>query len=411
MDILPARCAGLDVHKDFVSACVLLAGEGSEPSKHLEQFGTTTQELRRLSPWLEQAQVTHAAMESTGVYWKPVFNILESSCELVLVNSRQVRNVPGRKTDPADASWLARLLRHGLVEASFVPERETRQLRDLCRMRTTLVRESVQTGNRLRKVLEDANIKLDSVASDSLGVSGRSMIEALVQGETDPIVLAELARGRLRAKRPELALALEGRVTRHHRFLLGEWLRLLHFLEEQIARLEEQIESHMPPFEAAAALLLSMPGVDRTTACALLGEIGQDMKRFPSARHLASWAGVCPGNNQSGGRRKSGKSHRGNRWVKGVLTELAWAATRTKHTYASALYRRLMIHRGKKRALVAVAHHLLEAVWHMLTLGALYRELGPDYFDRLDHDRLKRNLVRRLQKLGYTVDVQPASAA
>jgi transposase len=411
MDILHARCAGLDVHKDFVSACVLLAGEGSEPSKHLEQFGTTTQELRRLSQWLEQAQVTHAAMESTGVYWKPVFNILESSCELVLVNSRQVRNVPGRKTDPADASWLARLLRHGLVEASFVPERETRQLRDLCRMRTTLVRESVQTGNRLRKVLEDANIKLDSVASDSLGVSGRSMIEALVQGETDPIVLAELARGRLRAKRPELALALEGRVTRHHRFLLGEWLRLLHFLEEQIARLEEQIESHMPPFEAAAALLLSMPGVDRTTACALLGEIGQDMKRFPSARHLASWAGVCPGNNQSGGRRKSGKSHRGNRWVKGVLTELAWAATRTKHTYASALYRRLMIHRGKKRALVAVAHHLLEAVWHMLTLGALYRELGPDYFDRLDHDRLKRNLVRRLQKLGYTVDVQPASAA
>ena len=411
MDILHARCAGLDVHKDFVTACVLSPGEGSEPIKHLEQFGTTTQELRRLSQWLERAQVTHAAMESTGVYWKPVFNILESSCELVLVNSRQVRNVPGRKTDPADAAWLARLLRHGLVEASFVPERETRELRDLCRMRTTLVRESVQTGNRLRKVLEDANIKLDSVASDSLGVSGRSMIEALVQGETDPIVLAELARGRLRAKRPELALALEGRVTRHHQFLLGEWLRLLHFVEEQIARLEAQIESHMPPFEAAATLLLSMPGVDRTTACALLGEIGQDMTRFASARHLASWAGVCPGNNQSGGRRMSGKSHRGNRWVKGVLTEMAWAATRTKNTYANALYRRLMIHKGKKRALVAVAHHLLEAVWHMLTLGAPYRELGSDYFDRLDRDRLKRNLVRRLQKLGYTVDVQPVSAA
>jgi transposase len=391
---------------------VLLAGEGSEPSKHLEQFGTTTPELRRLSQWLEQAQVRQVAMESTGVYWKPVFNILESSCEVVLVNSRQVRNVPGRKTDPADASWLARLLRHGLVEASFVPERETRELRDLCRMRTTLVRESVQTGNRLRKVLEDANIKLDSVASDSLGVSGRSMIEALVQGETDPVVLAELARGRLRAKRRELALALEGRVTPHHQFLLGEWLRLLHFLEEQIARLEAQIESHMPPFEAAATLLLlSMPGVDRTTACGLLGEIGQDMRRFASARHLASWAGVCPGNNPSGGRRRSGHSHRGNRWVKAVLTEMAWAATRTKGTYASALYRRLMIHKGKKRALVAVAHHLLEAVWHMVTLGAPYRELGPDYFDRLDHDRLKRNLVRRLQKLGYTVNVQPTSAA
>ena len=411
MDILHARCAGLDVHKDFVTACVLLPGEGSEPSKHLEQFGTTTQELRRLSQWLEQEQVTQAAMESTGVYWKPVFNMLESSCEVVLVNSRQVRNVPGRKTDPADAWWLARLLRHGLVEASFVPERQTRELRDLCRMRTTLVRESVQTGNRLRKVLEDANIKLDSVASDSLGVSGRSMLEALVRGETDPIVLAELARGRLRAKRPELALAWEGRVTPHHQFLLGEWMRRLHFLEEQIARLEAEIEGHMPPFEAAATLLMSMPGVDRTSACALLGEIGRDMTRFASARHLASWAGVCPGNHQSGGRRMSGKSHRGNRWVKGVLTEMAWAATRTKNTYASALYRRLMIHKGKKRALVAVAHHLLEAVWHMLTLGAPYRELGSDYFDRLDRDRLKRNLVRRLQKLGYTVDVQPVSAA
>jgi transposase len=338
-----------------------------------------------------------------------VFHILESACQIILVNARHVKQVPGRKTDKADCAWLASLLRHGLLEASFVPGPEVRQLRDLCRMRTTLVRESVPVGNRLRKVLEDANIKLDSVASDTLGVSGRSMIRALIEGREDPSELAALARGRLRANLPELKQALEGQVTAHHRFLLRELMRQLTFLEGQVARFEKQIERQMPPFEWAAELLASMPGVDRTASCALLAEIGVDMSRFASSRHLASWAGLCPANNESAGKRRSGKSHRGNRWIKGLMTEIAWAASRKKDSYSRAQYRKLAGHRGKKRALVAVANSLLQAAWHMLTKRQSYQNLGADYYERLNRKDLERSLVRRLEKLGHKVILQDAA--
>ena len=409
MEVLYPRCAGLDVHKESVAACVLTPGTEAQPNKEIRQFGTTTAELRRLGDWLTETGVTHAAMESTGVYWKPVFNILESTCTLIVVNARHIKQVPGRKTDKADCAWIASLLRHGLLEASFVPEAEVRQLRDLCRMRTTLVRECVQVGNRLRKVLEDANIKLDSVASDALGVSGREMILALVRGNSDPAQLAELARGRLRAKLPELEKALEGQVTAHHRFLLRELLRQLTFLEAQVDRFEKQIERRMPPFEWAAGLLMTMPGVDRTAACALIAEIGTDMTRFATSRHLASWAGLCPGNNESAGKRRSSKSHRGNRWIRGLMTEIAWAASRTKNTYSSTQYRRLTGHRGKKRALVAVANSHLQAAWHMLTHRQNYIELGAQYLDTLHQKETERALIRRLERLGHKVTLEPAA--
>lgn len=409
MEILYPYCAGLDVHKETVVACVLSSTETAQPRREIRQFGTTTGELRQLAGWLRECGVTHAAMESTGVYWKPVFNILESSCEVILVNARHVKQVPGRKTDKADCAWLADLLRHGLLKASFVPDREVRELRDLCRMRTTLVRECVQVGNRLRKVLEDANVKLDSVASNTLGVSGRLMIEALIAGEQDPAVLAGLARGRLRSKTAALEAALEGHLRPHHRFLLTRWMSLLATLEEHIAAVEAEIERHMCPFEWAAELLMSVPGIKRTAACALIAEIGVDMSRFPSSRHLASWAGLCPGNNESAGKRRSGKSHGGSRWIKGVMTEIAWAATRTKNSYSAAQYRRLARSRGKKRALVAVANSLLQAVWHILSRRQVYQELGADYFDRIRHKQLERSLIRRLEKLGHKVTLTPAA--
>jgi transposase len=409
MEVMYERCAGIDVHKQVLSICVLTPGPKAEPDREIRHFGATTPELREARNWLEERGVTHAAMESTGVYWKPVFNVLESCCQLILVNARDVKQVPGRKTDVADCAWLASLLRHGLLRASFVPEREVRELRDLCRMRTTLVRDTVQVGNRLRKVLEDANIKLDSVASNTLGVSGREMIMALIQGRDDPTELAELARGRLRAKLPRLVPALEGQVTPHHRFLLRELMRELAFLEGQVARFEQEIARKMPPFEWAAELLTTVPGVDRTAACALIAEIGCDMSRFPTSSHLASWAGLCPGNNESAGKRRSGKSHRGNRWIKGLMTEIAWAASRTKGTYCSSQYRRLAGHRGKKRALVAVANALLQAAWYMLSQRQGYKELGAQYLDRLRKNQLERTLVRRLQALGNKVVLQPVS--
>jgi transposase len=409
MEVLYARCAGLDVHKESVVACVLTPGKDSEPNKEIRQFGTTTAELGQLRQWLVEHQVTHAAMESTGVYWKPVFNILESACQLIVVNARHIKQVPGRKTDKADCAWIASLLRHGLLEASFVPEADVRELRDLCRLRTTLVRECVQTGNRLRKVLEDANIKLDSVASDTLGVSGRDMILQIIRGNSNPAALAQLARGKMRAKLPELERALEGRVTPHHRFLLGELMRQLRFLEGQVARMEKRIDRAMRPFEWASALLITVPGIDRTAACALVAEIGADMTRFPTSRHLASWAGLCPGNNESAGRRRSGKSHRGNRWIRGLMTEIAWAASRTKGTYSATQYRRLTGHRGKKRALVAVANSILQAVWHMLSQRGTYVELGAQYLDNLHRRETERSLIRRLEKLGHKVILQPAA--
>jgi transposase len=409
MDVLYPRCAGIDVHKQSVSVCVSLSVTGRDPHQEIRQYGTMTGELRQLAEWLRECGVTHAAMESTGVYWKPVYNILESACELILVNARHIKQVPGRKTDKADCAWIASLLRHGLLEASFVPPGEIRELRDLCRMRTTLVRECVQVGNRLRKVLEDANIKLDSVASDALGKSGRAMIAALIEGEQNPAVLASLALGRLKSQHQRLTAALEGRVTAHHRFLLRELMEQLEYLESKVARFEQEIERHMPPFEWAAARLTTMPGIDRVAACALIAEIGVDMTRFRSARHLASWAGLCPGNHESAGKRRDGKSHRGNRWIKGLMTEIAWAASRTKGTYTSSFYRRLVVRRGARRALVALANAHLQTVWFLLTRQVAYRELGADYFDRIRKHDATRALVRRLEKLGHKVTLEPAA--
>jgi transposase len=410
MEILYECCAGIDVHKETVSVCVMRSGAAGTPEKEVQQFGTTTGELRRLSDWLREEGVTHAAMESTGVYWKPVFNVLESSCELILVNARHIRQVPGRKTDQADCIWITSLLRHGLLEASFVPSMEIRQLRDLCRTRTTLVRERVQVGNRIRKVLEDANIKLDSVATDVFGASGRAMIHALINGEQDPAALADLARRKLRSKIPQLREALEGQVTPHHRFLLAELMESLEFLDRKIERFEREIDKQMLPFEEAAALLMTTPGIDRTAACALIAEIGVDMTRFPSARHLASWSGMCPGNNQSAGRTRSGKSYRGNRWIKGLLTQIAWAASHTKNTYAQEFFRRLARSRGKKRALVALANSLVQAVWFMLTHRQAYADLGATFFDQLHAKEKTRAMVKRLQRLGYEVILKPSAA-
>jgi len=409
MKILYARCAGLDVHKDTVMVSVLTPGPGAEPQQEIREYKTTTAELRALGAWLRECGVTHAAMEATGVYWRPIFNVLESYCELILVNARQVRNVPGRKTDIADCAWLASLLRHGLLRASFVPPPEVRELRDLCRMRTTLVREGVQVGNRLRKVLEDANIKLDSVASNTLGVSGRDMIQALIEGEEDPVVLAQLARGRLRSKKAALEAALEGQVREHHRFLLRQWMQLLKTFEAQIAEVAEEIERHMDPFEWAVELLVTVPGIDRTAARNLIAEIGVDMDQFPSSGHLASWAGLCPGNHQSAGHNRSGKSHRGNRWIKAVMVEIAWAASRSKDTHCEAFYRRLVPHRGKKRALVAVANSLLQAVWFILTHRQSYRDLGGHHFEQLHREKTTQSLVRRLQRIGYRVTLERAA--
>jgi transposase len=409
MEVLYPRCAGIDVHQATLWTCVMTSGGGAEPKREIRQHSTVTAELMQLRQWLIDNKVTHVAMESTGVYWKPVFNILEGACEVILVNARHIKQVPGRKTDQADCAWIASLLRHGLLRASFVPPLEVRQLRDLCRARTTLVRECVQTGNRLRKVLEDANIKLSSVASNALGVSGRSMIQALINGVTDPVELASLARGRLKSKREPLTLALDGRLTPHHRFLLERLMKQLEFLEQEIDRFEAEIGNQIAPFEPQVELLMTVPGIDRTSACALVAELGAEMSPFPSPRHLASWAGLCPGNNESAGKSRSGRSHRGSPWIKGLMTEVAWAATKTKNTYCSTQYKKLAARRGKKRALVAVANGLIQSIWHILTTHRPYHDLGPDYLDKLHAKDLERSLVRRLEKLGHKVTLQPAA--
>jgi transposase len=409
MDILHPCCAGLDVHKDTVYACVRRAGPGGGAREAVRVFGTTTPELLALGDWLAGQGATHVAMESTGVYWKPVYYILEGRFELVLANAQQLKRVPGRKTDVQDCAWIAKLLQHGLIAASFVPPPPQRDLRELTRQRVQLVRQKAAVANRIQKVLEDANLKLGSVASDVLGKSGRAMLRALVAGETDPGRLAELALGRLRQQRPRLRPALTGRVTEHHRFLLGLLLDEVEAVEGFLARLEGRIAAAVAPFAEAVRRLTTIPGVDRRTAEVVAAEVGTDMGRFPSEGHLASWAGMCPGNDESAGKRRSGKTPRGNPWLKRALVQAAWAASHTKGTYLAASYRRLAARRGRKRALVALGHALLGIIYHMLREGADYRELGGDYFDRRDRERLARRLVRRLEGLGLKVTVEPES--
>lgn len=412
MDILYAICAGLDVHKDTVVVCVRRIDAKGKVRQETRTFGCTTGQLLELADWLAQEGVTHAAMESTGVYWKPIWNILEDQFQILLVNAQHIKQVPGRKTDVKDAEWIAQLLQHGLLRGSFVPATPQRELRELTRQRRQLIQGRASVANRIQKVLEDANIKLGSVASDVLGVSGRDMLRALIAGRDDPEKLAELARRRLRAKIPELRLALHGRVTEHHRFLLRLLLEEVEQHEAWIARLTARIGEVLPsPFVEAVRRLATIPGIDERAAENILAEIGVDMAQFPSAGHLASWSGMCSGNRESAGKRQSGRTTKGNRWLRTTLVQVAWAASHTKATYLSAQYRRLAGRRGKKRALVALGHTILVIIYHVLKGHTTYRELGPDYFDRLETERLTRTLVRRLEHLGHKVTLQPQEPA
>jgi transposase len=404
MNVMYERCAGLDVHKKTVVACVLTP-DGPET----RTFGTMSADLLLLSDWLLACGCTHVAMESTGDYWKPVFNMLESTFEVLLVNAQHVKAVPGRKTDVKDAAWLAELLQHGLLRASFIPPVAQRELRDLTRYRSTFIRERATLVNRVQKLLEDANIKLASVATDIMGVSGRAMLAALLAGHTDPQALADLAKGRLRSKREHLVKAMEGRVKPHHRFVLTELLCQIDSLDETIARFDERIQAIDAPFEAAVGLLDTIPGVARHAAEMIVAEIGADMSRFPSADHLASWAGVAPGNYESAGKRASGKTRKGNRFLRTILVQAAHAAARTKGTYLSAQYRRLATRRGKKRAVLAVAHSILVMAYYMIQRQEPYREAGADYFDQLQPEDTVRRLVTRLERLGYHVTLQKPS--
>jgi transposase len=411
MDTLYSACAGLDVHKKSVVACVRRTDDGGKTRSQTRTFGTTTAALLELGDWLARAGVTHVAMESTGVYWKPIWNPLEGQFQILLVNAQHVKQVPGRKTDVKDAEWIAQLLQHGLLRGSFVPPTAQRELRELTRQRRKLIQANAAVANRIQKVLEDTNIKLGSVATDVLGVSGRAMLEGLIAGEPDPAALAERARGRLRRKLPELEQALRGRVTDHHRFLLRLLLDDLTAREGLVARLTERIRAVMPePMREAVGPLVTIPGVEQRAAEAIVAEVGPDLAPFASAAQLASWAGMCPGNDESAGKRKSGKTTKGDRWLREVLVQSAWPASRAKGTYLSAQFRRLSGRRGKKRAAVAVGHTLLVVVFHLLKGRTTYQELGADYFDRLDQDRVTRGLVRRLEGLGLKVTLKPAAA-
>ena len=400
------RVAGLDVHKKVIVACVRVLLPSGDSQMEKRNFGTMTADLLALSDWLLSHEISHVAMESTGEYWKPVFNILENNFEVIIVNAQHISKVPGRKTDQSDAEWIAELMQYGLLKASFVPPLGQRELRELTRYRSTFVRERATLSNRVQKVLESANIKLGSVASNVLGVYGRAMLNALIEGQATPSEMAELAKGRLREKREELNKALEGRVKAHHRFVLAELLCQIDNLEEAIGRFDKQVEEYCRPFEEAATLLDTIPGVGRETAEIIVSEIGTDMSRFPSADHLASWAGVSPGNNESAGKRRSGKTRPGNKSLRAALNQAAHAAAHTRNTYLSAQYHRLAARRGKKKAVVAVMHSILVIAYHLIQRNEPYRELGGDYFDKQKPEATAKRLVKRLERLGFQVSLQ-----
>ncbi len=411
MQVMSPRCAGLDVHQKTVVATAMITQQDGSVQKEQRTFSTMTAGLLALSDWLWQRQINVVALESTGVFWKPMFNLLEDGRTVILVNARHMKAVPGRKTDLKDSEWIADLLRHGLLKASFIPPQPLRELRDLTRYRKTLVQERADEVNRLQKVLETANVKLTAVATDVLGKSGRDMLDAILGGEQDAQVLADLARGRLRAKLPELRLALEGRVQPHHRFLIGRILAHVDFLEESIATVHAEIEARLSPFEEAIKLLGGIPALQEASIATILSEIGIDMDRFPSDAHLASWAGVCPGNHESAGKRTSGKTTHGNPYLRAVLCQVAWVIAHMKDNYLSAFYHRIARRRGKKKAIMAVAHKLLVIIYHVLRTKKPYAELGADYFDQLDKARIERRSVQRLEQLGYTVTLTPKQVA
>ena len=416
METLFTRVAGLDLHQKTVVACVRITGADGKAVEEIRTFGTMTGELLALSVWLAEQRVTHIAMESTGVLWKPVWNILDGRTDwtLLLVNPRELKQVPGRKSDVKDSQWIAHLLACGLLRASFVPERGQRDLRDLTRTRAVLTDEHTRTVNRLHKVLQDANIKLTSVASDILGKSGRDMITELMKGEQDVEVLADLACGRLRKKIPQLKQALQGRMTKHHEFLLEQIFTHLTHLEEQLAAFDTRIEEALRPFASAELMerLDAIPGINQKTIDVIVSELGVDMSQFPSSSHLASWAGLCPGNEESAGKRSRSRTTKGNVWLRRALSESAWAAAHAKDSYFAAQYRRLSARRGKKRAIIAVAHALLVVIYHLLKNPNLkYQDLGVHYFDTLEPDRLRRHLVKRLEELGFDVTLTQHVAA
>ncbi|MBW4489341.1 MAG: IS110 family transposase [Trichocoleus desertorum ATA4-8-CV12] len=436
MQVTHERCAGIDVHKKTVVVCCLNSSENGKPNRETRTYGTTTRELLSLCDWLSSEHITHVAMESTGEYWKPVYNLLESSFEVRVVNSHHFKQVPGRKTDVKDAEWLAELLSYGLVRGSFIPPLPQRDLRDLTRQRTTLIRDKACVINRLQKVLEWANLKLASVVTDISGVSARAMLKALVNGTESPEALAEHAKGRLRRKQSALSEALTGRVREHHRFLIQTHLEQLEFLEAHVQQFDERIEQliqsqSLPPgseplapadstddgserwlsWQQAMTLLDTIPGVARRSAELLLAEVGVDMGRFPSAAHLCKWAGICPGNHESAGKQYSGKTPPSNRWLRGMLVQMANAAVRCKTSYFASVYRRLAPRRGHKRAIVAVAHRLLIAVYHMLKQHQPYRDYrASDTGKRSQEQRLKR-LQQQVERLGYQVQLVPLTVA
>lgn len=412
MEVTYGCCCGIDVHKKKLAANLLRRlRDGRKEIDEVRTFGTMTGDLLELADWLKQAGCTHVAMESTGVYWKPVFNILEGEFDVVLVNAHHIKNVPGRKTDVLDCQWIAQLLQHGLLRASFIPPRPIRELRDLTRQRRILVGERSSAVKRIQKVLEDCNIKLSSVATDVMGVSGRSMIQALIDGEHDPVKLAALARGRLKIKQEALREALDGRVTTHHRFMLRVHWAHIESLDRLVADVDEQIDEQVRPFSEIVSLLDRIPGIGETAATSLIAEIGVDMTQFPDQHHLASWAGMSPGNNESAGKRKSGTTAKGNRWLRATLGEAACAAARTKRSYLSARYRRLAARRGHNRAIVAVGHQILTIAYFVIRDRVTYDDLGEHYYDRRRQDQLKRHHIKRLQRLGYSVEVTEALPA
>jgi transposase len=409
MQVKYDRCCGIDVHKDTVVACVIVSGASGHVQKITRTFSTMTGDLTALAQWLTATGCRQVAMESTGVYWKPVYNLLEGAFEILVVNAAHIKKF-GNKTDVTDAEWLADLLRHGLLRGSFIPSALQRALRDLTRYRTRLIDDRSREVNRVQKVLEDANLKLASVASDVMGVSGRAILGQLIQGQGDPAVLADLAKGRLREKRAALEQALTGRFTAHHRFMLVQHLSHIDYLDEQIAKLDAEIAAQIRPFQAAVDRWDQLPGINQRSGQVVVAEVGADLKPFADSAHLASWGGMCPGNQESAGKRQSGKTRKGSKWLRRALVEAAHSAARTKNTYFATLYHRLAGRRGRKRALVAVGHSLLVTGYTLITRQVDYQDLGANYFDELNKEAVKRRTVKRLEQLGFQVELKPLTA-
>ena len=410
MEILYGKCAGLDVHKETVVACVRRVSR-NQVHQEVRTFSTTTKSLYDLAEWLESQHVAAVAMEATGVYWKPVWHVLEASgFKLILANAAHIKAVPGRKTDVNDAMWIADLLAHGLIRGSFVPEQPIQELRDLTRARKQFVREHTQHVQRIHKVLEDANVKITSVITDIMGRSGRDFLEAIIGGATDPLALAALGNSRLKATTEELAEALRGHVTSHHRFLLKFYLDQADATENAISRLDQEVAALLGPFREAVMNVSTVPGIAETAAAAIVSEIGTDMSKFPTADHLVSWATLCPRNDESAGKHRSTRIRRGSSWLKPILIQAAWAAVRKKDSYERALFLRLKSRRGPRKAIVAVAASMLRAIYCILRDGVPYRSLGPNHFDNLSKERTKKRLIKRLNQLGYEVALTEAAA-